>query len=151
MKALTLWQPWAWAIAHAGKTIENRTWQPPAALLGRRIAIHAGQHYDADAWAWAIEETTARPPDKRLCPRGVVEAVATVTGAVAIAGSSVQWVGSLTEEEVCELVDSAWFQGPVGWVLRDVVALPEPVPCRGARGLWDLPAEVEALVMGQVP
>ena len=25
MKALTVQQPWAWAIIHAGKTVENRT------------------------------------------------------------------------------------------------------------------------------
>ena len=26
MKALTIKQPWAWAIIHAGKDIENRDW-----------------------------------------------------------------------------------------------------------------------------
>jgi len=26
MKAISLWQPWAWAILHAGKDVENRTW-----------------------------------------------------------------------------------------------------------------------------
>jgi hypothetical protein len=29
-----------------------------------------------------------------------------------------------------------WFVGPVGWYLRDVVAMPRPVACRGAPGLW---------------
>ena len=27
MKAITVMQPWAWAIFHAGKSIENRTWR----------------------------------------------------------------------------------------------------------------------------
>jgi len=44
--ALTLWQPWAWCIAHATKRVENREWPPPETLLGHRFAIHAGQHYD---------------------------------------------------------------------------------------------------------
>lgn len=26
MKGLSLRQPWAWAVVHAGKTIENRRW-----------------------------------------------------------------------------------------------------------------------------
>ena len=26
MKALSIHQPWAWAILNAGKTVENRTW-----------------------------------------------------------------------------------------------------------------------------
>ena len=32
----------------------------------------------------------------------------------------------------------------------DVARLAEPVPCRGAQGLWTLPEDVEAKVMGQV-
>jgi hypothetical protein len=39
----------------------------------------------------------------------------------------------------------AWFCGPVGWVLADVVAI-APVPCRGAPGLWELPPEALAKV-----
>lgn len=27
MKAISLWQPWCFAITHLGKNIENRTWQ----------------------------------------------------------------------------------------------------------------------------
>ena len=28
MKALSIRQPWAWLILHAGKDIENRDWKP---------------------------------------------------------------------------------------------------------------------------
>lgn len=34
MKALTVQQPWAWAIIHGGKTVENRTQLWDAALVG---------------------------------------------------------------------------------------------------------------------
>ena len=34
--------------------------------------------------------------------------------------------------------------------LTDVIALPEPVPCRGAQGLWTLPADVESAVLAQI-
>jgi hypothetical protein len=27
MKAISLWQPWAWAILYAGKDVENRVWR----------------------------------------------------------------------------------------------------------------------------
>jgi hypothetical protein len=34
-------------------------------------------------------------------------------------------------------LDSPWYiPGEIGWVLRDVRTLPEPVPCRGALSLW---------------
>jgi len=49
VKALTLWQPWSWAIAHAGKRVENRTWAPPASVIGQRVAIHAGLKLDDEA------------------------------------------------------------------------------------------------------
>ena len=41
MKAITLWQPWASLIAARVKTSETRSWKPPQALLGERIALAA--------------------------------------------------------------------------------------------------------------
>jgi hypothetical protein len=41
-------------------------------------------------------------------------------------------------------------KSPVGWVLDDVIALDEPVPCPGAQGLWQLPIDVEARVRAQI-
>jgi hypothetical protein len=50
MKALTLHQPWASLIGNPPlKNIENRTWKPPAGMLRKRIAIHAGKTYDREA------------------------------------------------------------------------------------------------------
>jgi len=44
-----------------------------------------------------------------------------------------------------------WFVGPFGWVLSDVVVLPAPVPCRGAQGLWEVPADVREAALRQLP
>lgn len=49
MTALTVKQPWADAIAHGGKTTENRTWPVPARHVGARILIHAGAASDRHA------------------------------------------------------------------------------------------------------
>lgn len=43
-----------------------------------------------------------------------------------------------------------WFFGPVGYVLRDVIALPTAVPCRGWQGFWSLPDDVRAKVEEQL-
>lgn len=40
--ALTIWQPWASLIAIGAKPYEFRSWPPPAYLVGKRLAIHAG-------------------------------------------------------------------------------------------------------------
>jgi len=41
--ALSVRQPWAWAIIHAGKDVENRDWRRPNPGLKfrGRVAIHA--------------------------------------------------------------------------------------------------------------
>jgi hypothetical protein len=31
VKALTIRQPWAWAVVYAGKDVENRGWRPHTA------------------------------------------------------------------------------------------------------------------------
>jgi hypothetical protein len=133
VKALTLWQPWAHAVARLGKRIENRPWKPWPSVVGRVIAIHAAAKVDP-----AEEERAARwirltvgvwVPLSSALPRGAIVATARVTGSVAASADP-------------------WFVGPYGWTLDEVVALPAPVPCRGAQGLWTVPPEVEALVLG---
>jgi hypothetical protein len=42
LKALTLIQPYGWAIANGYKPVENRTKPPWKSVQGKRIAIHSG-------------------------------------------------------------------------------------------------------------
>jgi len=39
-RALTLKQPWPWAICYAGKRVENRTWPVPPKLLNQETTVH---------------------------------------------------------------------------------------------------------------
>lgn len=162
MKALTLWQPWATAVAHLGKPVENRTWAPPSALLGKALAIHAGKRVDKEALAELFEQmrdgVIPRRPEllsTKVMPVGAVVAVARVSG----------WAQSheliphldekrsfqgITAAQANEVWASPWWCGPFGWVFGRVLALPEPVPCSGAQGLWTLPPEVRANVLSQI-
>ena len=45
MKALSIRQPWAWAILHAGKRVENRDWQ--GCHYRGPLLIHASKFGDA--------------------------------------------------------------------------------------------------------
>jgi len=150
MKALTLIQPWSWAIAHAGKRVENREWQPPTQMFGQRIAIHAGKKFDARASIWIGEETGKYPPISTSLARGAIECVATIRGCIAVRNFCGRGRGLLTQQEICDAIDSPWFGGPIGWVLADVITLPRPVPCRGAQGLWTAPADIEAEINRQM-
>ena len=141
MNALTVWQPWAWAIAHAGKPFENRTWRPPAWLKGKRLAIHAAKRPpDAEEIA-GLNSTLAAlgsclfvPADYHL---GAVVAVATLYGSTSTVPADHpmrQW----------------WVPGQIAWILTDVVTLDDPVACRGYQKIWSLPAEAERTVRQQL-
>jgi len=131
MYALTIRQPWAWAILHLGKNIENRTWKPPESLIGQRIAIHAGKQIDRlasgdclvkFAGSWWID-----PAEFDL--------------------SAI--VGTALLEGVVKESNNPWFEGPYGWLLKDVKALKRPIHCRGWLGLWRTPDEISEEIKEQ--
>ena len=128
IRGLTLWRPWSWAIAHAGKRIENRGYPPPGwrDRLGYYLAIHAGKKYDDEGAYWMQTELGLTVPPDAGCPQGIV-AVARLAGYIGPAGPR---------------CTDPWFCGPFGWQLDQVVPLEPVVPCRGAQGLWTLPADV---------
>ena len=134
MRALTLRQPWAHAVAHLGKRVENRGWSPPAHLVEEVIAIHAGVTVDEDDALHLVDLGHELP---RELVRGAVIAVAVLEGVV-------------TREDALPDDQRRWWVGPFGWVLADVVALPKPVPCRGAQGLWAVPLSVKIAVRAQL-
>jgi len=124
---LTLYQPWAWAIAEGYKKIENRPWAPPPSVLANKsfIAIHAGVKYDHDGFHFLSDRLGLRVPYNVV--QGAIVCVARLDGVV-------------TES------DDPCFFGPFGWVLKDVVRLARPVPARGFQKLWGLkPETLEAV------
>jgi hypothetical protein len=141
MKALTVWQPWATLIAWPLKPVENRTWRADW-VLGKRIAIHAGNKFDDDA-ALHLSVRAAPVPS-------IVSVARKIRGAIvctAVVDRFVVYEDLVTMpvREMAQLWDQIreWFCGPIGWVLRDVQKF-APVPCRGAQGLWEVPSEVLA-------
>lgn len=126
MMGLTLMQPWAWAIAHAGKDVENRTWAPNRKFIGQRIAIHAGRNYDSDAHAFfdALGIDWRRP----ACRETGIVATATLRGVLGLQGTP----ASLAHNLAALFGQSPWLFGPLGWCLADVVPLRQAVPCRGS-------------------
>lgn len=121
---LTVWNPWAYCIAHKGKRVENRGWSP-SLEPGDFLAIHAGRVFDESAVPWLRQELGIMVPVAEQIVSSAIVAVATFEGV-----------------ELKAPIGDRWWAGPVGWRLADVVALAEPVPCRGARGLWELPEDV---------
>lgn len=170
LPALTLIPPWAHAVAHWGKRVENRSWAPPRGLLGKQIAIHSGK----SPWRqrkngeWAINEGALEDVREaiRFCEKASAGEVPNPTtakwihercSAVLCVATVAGWVHEdgyralNRPERFASRTDTGpWFVGPYGWVLSDVVALPEPVPCSGKQGVWSLPADVDAAVRAQL-
>ena len=121
MKALTVKQPWAWAIASGEKGIENRTWAP--AYRGP-LLIHAGLKFDALA-----EPPIVVPSD---LPTGRIVA-------------RVELVDVVPLEEV---EDDPWAMGPKCWLLEGAVDLSEVagLECSGKQMLWVPPRRVLRIV-----
>lgn len=148
MRALTLWRPWHFAILHLKqdpKRVENRPWKPWESVIGTRIALHAGRHWDDGAPPVACTD------DPRSRDEGVV-GTAIVRGWIRVEpllGIGVSHSPTLTLLEAQRHASSHWYFGPFGWVLEDVRALSIPIACSGALGLWRLPAAIESeLVLG---
>lgn len=165
LRALSVRQPWAWAIALGGKHVENRHWSTRHRGL---LAIHAScrRGWDQDSGALdsriirAVHDS-ARTPDGRLDPPIACHLNQQRTRITELSADDQRWAfGAIVG--VARLVDihaasecpgqCAPWGSPGGhhWVLSDARALAEPVPCKGRLGLWQLPPEVEAAVRGQL-
>lgn len=131
MRALTVSQPWAYAILH-GKDVENRDWRSfPAAHLGTVIALHAGRprtrgDYDSD-----------RAEIQRMSGGRILVPTLEELPVKAV-------VGTFRVRAARQHVDSPWrAQGTLlGLLLDDVRAFAEPVEVNGQLGLWEVPADV---------
>lgn len=139
MRAITLWRPWSDVVRWGIKPIENRPWEPPTWLLGKRIAIHAGQRWDLDSYLTIrkLAPNISVPGEgSERSPTGIVattELIAVVTSAK-------------DAERLAGHGKGRWFVGPYGWVFRDTRALDIPIPCRGYQKLWKVPPDVLAQI-----
>lgn len=135
MKAISVRNPWAWAILYAGKRIENRprTWYYRGPVLLHASGGMTEKEYRAfaDFYEYEINEGPPYPPPLPAMadlPRGGIVGRAEIVDCVTAS-------------------DSPWFFGPFGLVLDKVKPLPF-VACKGALGLFEVPGDVLAAIEG---
>ena len=127
LRAISVRQPWAWAITFGGKTVENRSRRDPwKTAIGERILVHASKSHDSydDREVMRLAGTDALP----VMPHGAL-----VAQAVVLDVHHANQCRNPYSGRYC----SKWAQ-PDQWhiVLDDVEPLPSSVPCRGALGLF---------------
>lgn len=117
VQVLTLRQPWAWAVIHAGKDVENRSWTPREPF---RLLVHAGKGTDRDGFAFLSRLGIDPPAAAREGGR--------IVGAVDVTG----WVRDSP---------SRWaIPGQWHWQLARPVPVARPLPCTGRLTLFPPPA-----------
>jgi activating signal cointegrator 1 len=165
MKALTLTQPWASAVALGSKRIETRSWRTK---YRGQIAIHAGRAMTLDAsfsvgcsWTWcgALRGAGLRMGNgvmpHEVLPFGCIIAVATIVDC--------RLTDSFTQAELDarrmpdgETIDAySWTErmmgdfslGRFGFVLSGIQLIDQPIHCKGALGLWNLPPLTEQMLL----
>lgn len=120
--ALSIRQPWAWAIIAGFKDVENRSTfaVTKGSMQPRHIAVHAakgmtvGEYEDAANFMAHLGVECPRPDDL-------------VRGAV---------IGGVTVKAVVKSFQSRWFFGPRGLVLADAYQV-DPIPATGALGYFE--------------
>ena len=129
MKVLTVQQPWAWAIIHGGKDVENRGRN---AHFRGRFYVHAGLELWEDdvelirSWQRAIPNLTGlagvRIPNPDEYAHGVI-------------------IGTVELTDVVRDSRSPWaFDGSWHYLLRDPRPLVRPIVARGRQGWWNHPS-----------
>jgi len=136
MKALSLWQPWASAMALGLKSIETRHW---STSYRGPMAIHAAKRWTRDEREWGAEMADLHgAPILANPPLGAIIAVGVL---ISIEATDILR-GNISETE--EMFGN---YGPkrFGWIFKDLVALPEPIPMRGMQGLWNWPTPADVI------
>lgn len=164
IKVLSLLQPWATLVAEGLKRVETRSW---STSYRGPIAIHATKKFTRSDWEMIMVKTHwARPScihairraltragytTHQQFPTGCIVALADLVACRSTAfgiesmltcdGHPIQgyeWMDKLSEDERAfgDYGPNRW-----GWFLENVRRLEDPIPARGALGLWDFPAD----------
>ncbi|PJN96422.1 hypothetical protein CNY89_02690 [Amaricoccus sp. HAR-UPW-R2A-40] len=126
--ALSIRQPWAWAIINAGKDIENRDW---STRFRGPVCIHAAKGMTNREWDDAMDFIDQAFPVPLAHQYGRRRSASGSTDA--------KRGGIIGVAEIVDCVEassSPWFFGRYGFVLANVQPV-EFIPVRGALGFFD--------------
>jgi hypothetical protein len=137
IKAITIVQPWAQAIALGFKTFETRSW---ATEYRGQILIHASKRWTKEEVRFQAEAVHHLRcefgcDDPRVLefeenpPRGAVVAVADL---VACHAANAFYLKLTRMEQFL----GDFTPGRFAWQIANVTRLQTPYPCRGFQGLW---------------
>lgn len=149
MKAISIWQPHASLIIGGIKRYETRSWPAPHSLVGQRIAIHAAKKTDdlKELTEYISEDDDGGPVDPvweafrhALKGMGFVNSMEMPRGC--LLGTAILSASLPTEIIAAPGAFGDFSPGRFAWHLRDIRALPEPIPFRGMQGFFEVPDDL---------
>lgn len=153
MRILTVRQPWAWALIHGGKDVENRSrniagdYRGPVAIhVSKTPACRIGEHLTSGGVDFERDKSGYLARSERFAwPYRLPWWDGHVIGVVDLA--------DVHHDSVCDVGCS-----PRSWCLPDhwhlcltnPHPLPAPIPAKGRLGLWHPGSELETAIREQV-
>ena len=136
MRAISLWQPWASAVALGNKRIETRHW---ATKYRGPLAIHAAKRWGSEQRAFArVEKALGRLPGR--IPLGAIVAVCRLVDCVPTEDLMAQ--RDAFGLRAVERLYGNYEPGRFGWILEDIRPLPEPIGFVGKQSFFSVPDEI---------
>lgn len=170
MRCLTLTQPWASLIAFGAKHIETRNW---STSYRGPLAIHAAVSYGKGGQRGYFSRCQYDPFKSALAPHlrieeryncfaaplGAIVAVCYLTAVHRIPATPMHFPRGVAADhphasypvvlppfrDDQERAFGDYTPGRFAWVLSDIRALPEPIPAKGAQGLWEYSGELSRI------
>lgn len=125
MRAISIRQPWAWLIIHAGKDIENRDW---STNFRGRVLVHAAKGMTRAEWEDGIDTAQHAGVSLDVLRNGCKFDQLKRSGII----------GAVDIVDCVQDSESPWFFGKHGFVLRNPAPVPF-TPWKGQLGFFDVP------------
>jgi len=127
MKAISLWQPWAWAILYAGKDVENRIWRTH---YRGPLLLHAAKRRPTVSEMRSFSDLLfSIYDDGKQAAKLVIEACEAQRGGI---------VGRVDVVDCVRGHESRWaFEDQFQWVLENAQVLPFKA-VKGERGFFEV-------------
>lgn len=142
MKAISLWQPWASAMALGLKHIETRHWET---RYRGPIAIHAAKRWTLEERSFAADQAKlygipmlASPPLGSIVAVGFLERIITTPAAQSFISEMEEDWGNYAPQRFA-------------WMFKDIQPLPEPIPYKGAQGIFFVPDDLKQIPALSLP
>lgn len=164
MKAISLWQPWASAMAVGSKLNETRHW---STKYRGPLVIHAAKRMVKDemictacSWRWCAALSplgVAMGDDTPLwdrLPFGALIAIGNLVDVVRTEDITLGEIETMRYRPDDKVKNTGWNERLMGnydlerfaWRFEDIRPLPEPIPFKGGQGFFNVPDELLASI-----